>query len=152
MVDGTPFGRLEDAKPNWRGCLEHILTEQVEAWRNGARATVGALLEEVRNGALTPQEASAQLALTGLGYLAAGERVPRDVGPLLAIPNRSTFVGRLLAGSEWAGAPGRGGPWKDALRQAPAGVVLADPALNRVRINGVQERCTLIALDRYRDG
>ncbi len=140
---------VADSLPNWRDCLEHLLTSRVEAWRNGARATVGALLDEVRLGNLQPHEARQQLALTGLGYAGPGEVLPVDVGAVLAIPNRSQLVGALFAATKWAGSPGVGGPWKDALRQGPAEIVLTDKRVNRMRINGVQERCTLVALDAF---
>jgi len=30
-----------------------------------------------------------------------------------------------------------GGPWKDALRQAPAAIIITDKNVNRIRIGGV---------------
>lgn len=142
---------VEDAAPNWRDCLEYLLTAQVEPWRNGARSTVGKLLDDLNahGSQLSVDDVRRDLGMTGLGYLVKGERALAAVGPLLAIPNKSQLVARLFGGSKWAGSPGGGGPWKDALRQGPRDVVLDDPGINRVRINGAQQRCTLVALEAF---
>ena len=72
-------------------------------------------------------------------------------GVVLAVPNSHSLVLELFRGSVWQGSPGAGGPWKDALRQAPRGVVITDKMVNRVSIGGVQERCTLVVLKRFEE-
>ena len=52
-------------------------------------------------------------------------------------------------GLHWAGSPGAGGPWKDALRPAPAEIVIHDKTLIRIRIGGVQQRCSLVVLKNF---
>lgn len=42
-----------------------------------------------------------------------------------------------------------GGPWKDALRQAPAAIIITDKNVNRIRIGGVQQRCSLVVLKHF---
>lgn len=142
-AEGLP--EVEDAKANWRDCLEHLLGSQVEVWRHGARATVGQLLDDVVNSELKPADAKVQLGLTGLGLCLPGEKAPQSAGWLLAIPNSSPLVARLFQGRPW-----QHGGWKDALRQCPVeDLMITDKARNMVRINGMQPRCTLVAMGRY---
>lgn len=142
-ADSLP--EVEDAKANWRDCLEHLLGSQVEAWRSGARATVGQLLDDVTNQKIELPDAKTQLGLTGLGLALPGERAPHDAGWVLAIPNSSPLVARLYQGRPW-----QHGGWKDALRQCPVdGLVITDKTRNYVRINGMQTRCTLVAMGRF---
>ena len=142
----------EDRSANWRACLTFLLTARVEAWRAGSQHTVGAILDHVRavvNGETYAEDGSSEvkrvqsmLAQADLRVLLPGEF---DEGFTLAIPNESQLVATLFRDSVWAGAPGAS-VWKSALRQAPGSVVSFDPAFNRVRINGVQRRCTLVRL------
>ena len=68
---------VESAHQNWRNCLMWILTNQVEAWRNGKRSTVGQCLEDLtfyetqsvdeKDNAYSRADAVRDLAGTGLG-------------------------------------------------------------------------------------
>ena len=94
------------------------------------------------------------LAQAGLGLLRPGELDGGHVDPggwVLAIPNESQLVADLYKGTPWAGAGGSASVWKSALRQAPPEVICVDPRKNRIRINGVQERCTLVRLKEFSD-
>jgi hypothetical protein len=143
---------------NWRGCLTYLMTARVEAWRAGAQHTVGAILDHMAEAwsawsdkAHADDELKkvrAMLAQADLGLLAPGEF---DDGWTLAIPNESQLVAQLFRDSDWAGVPGAS-VWKSALRQAPGPVVSFDPLYNRVRINGVQRRCTLVRLAKLEEG
>jgi hypothetical protein len=158
-LSASSLPEVEDAAPNWRDCIMSLLTAQVEPWRNGARATIGKCLEDLKQGEariLTDGsgyhrgDATRDLALTGLGLLAPGELdgVPKEDGWILAVPNKSALVGKLFNGRPW-----QHGGWKDALRQCPPdyGVVIHDKERNRRRINGVETRCTLIVLERFHE-
>lgn len=167
---------VEDAKPNYRQCVDRLLTTPVRAWRNSNRNTIGKTIEETRttdpatgeardNDAILPMStAQRDIEIAGLGYfrtreIVAGvvrrDRVPMaealmryglpDHGHVLAVPNTSTKVAELLEGSDW-----QHGAWKDALRQCPVpDVMITHPDINRQSIDGTQQRCTLIVLDRY---
>jgi hypothetical protein len=142
-ADALP--EIEDAKANWRDCLEHLLGSQVDVWRHGARATVGQLLEDLTlPGKLELPEGKRDLGLTGLGLLLPGEIAPHDCGYVLAIPNASPLVAKLFNGRPW-----QHGGWKDALRQGPPEVIIGDKSVNRVKINGVRQRCTLVVMGRF---
>jgi hypothetical protein len=149
---------VEDAAPNWRACLTWLLTAQVQQWRSGARTTVGKLLADLASfnapDGFDINAARNELALTGLGLLAPGEllpSVPRDAGHILCVPNSSPLVGKLFEGTQWGGSPGAGGPWKDALRQAPETIAISHKDKNRISIAGVQQRCTLIVLKNFHE-
>lgn len=150
-VDALP--ESEDAMPNWRACLKHLLTAQVPNWRQGKRMTVGQIIEalNLNRDDYTPAMAKAELADCGLGLLVPGAVAGIDDGYALAVPNTHNAVMELFRGSVWQGSPGAAGPWKDALRQAPEGVVVTDRTLNRVYIGGLRERCVLVVLKRAMD-
>lgn len=148
---------VEDASANWRKCLNTILSSQVEAWRGVRRGTVGQLLEDIKrhrvDGTGTAEmevdidKARRDLAETGLGLVDPGTAADRIGNWVLAIPNEHPQVNKLLRGSDW-----EGGGWKDALRQCPIeGLIVADPKKNRVAIGGVQRRCTLVVMGKYRE-
>lgn len=150
----------------------------MKPWRNSSRNTIGQTLHELRTvdddghaveTSLDRATAVRDINIAGFGLfntreiagsefrrrLKAGERATLegvmreyglpDSGLVLAVPNTSVKVAEHLEGSDW-----QHGAWKDALRQCPvAGVMITDSAINRQQIDGTQQRCTLIVLDRY---
>lgn len=166
-VDNLP--EVESAMENWRRCVSHLLSTQVEPWRNGVRSTIGKCLADLEEGeragglvALEEQHklgdkgpynrnhARRDLEMTGLGLLAPGECkiVPPDAGWILAVPNGpAPMVSKLFRDT-----PYQYGGWMDALRQCPhEGVVIFNKDHNKVTINGMRVRCTLIVLSRFND-
>lgn len=143
----------EDAMPNYRAVYMHLMTAQVPNWRQGRRMTVGQIIEDLKKGLTDfgPDEAKRELADAGLGLVVPGAVALLEDGWVLAVPNQHNLVMELFRGSVWQGSAGGGGPWKDALRQAPEGFVVTDRAVNKVRIGGVQPRCTLVVLKRFED-
>lgn len=164
---------VEDAKPNYRQCVDRILTAPVKVWRNSSRNTIGQVIADMRTvddeGAsrepkITSDDARRDVNMAGFGLfstreivagvvraekIALGAALQRfglpDAGMVLAVPNASVKVAEHLEGSEW-----QRGAWKDALRQCPVpGVMVTDGRINRQMIDGTQQRCTLIVLDRY---
>ncbi|MFK8250201.1 hypothetical protein [Ancylobacter terrae] len=132
---------------NWRNCVSHILGARVPAWKQGNRQAVGQLIEDLKEGrdSLTLTEAQRQLAQAGLGLV-------RDLaiadGFILAVPNTSPLLSELFEGTVWAGQAGIGG-WSGALRQGPPAVIITDKHKNLRKINGMNVRCTLIALHEF---
>ena len=139
----------EDALPNWAACVRHIMTVQLPNWRQGRHPTVGQIIEKLEHNSdpnFNINTARAELADAGLGLCVPGE-MSGDVkdGYVLAVPNVHPIVSQLFNGTVWAGSPGAGGPWKDALRQAPAGVVITNREI-KYTIGGVRSRCTFVVL------
>lgn len=171
-ADALP--EIEDAKPNYRQCIDRILTAPVRAWRNSSRNTIGQAIADCKtiNEDGTPREkppldyaeARRDIMIAGFGLLNARQVVApvmrstgislaealqkyglRDGEQVLVVPNQSVKVAEHLEGSDWMH-----GAWKDALRQCPVpGVILTASEINRITIDGAQPRCTLIVLDRY---
>lgn len=143
---------MGDQDENWAECLKWLLAYKVDAWRTGQHVIVGAVLDDLRlkpaaERVITYDKAVTMLAQTGLGLIRP-QQVRKDIkGYVLAIPNRGQAVGKIFEGSKWAGGPGGAGVWASALRQGPEDVVVNDITANRPRINGDQQRCTLIDLD-----
>lgn len=114
---------MEDDNPNWRLALNRILSTPVEAWRGGARLTVGAMLSafatddqgEREGDHLTFDKLNRELAAAGL----AVKRPRKDrPGYTLFVPNQNPSLQRLFYGSKWFGELDAG-VWAGALRQAP---------------------------------
>lgn len=172
-ADSLP--EVEDAKPNYRQCVDRILTAPVRAWRNASRNTIGQAIADSRttHDDGSPREpdysyaqARRDITIAGFGLLNAREIVAplmrrdgltlaaalqasglTDGEMLLAVPNQSVKVAEHLEGSDW-----QHGAWKDALRQCPVpGVMITNSDITRLTIDGTQTRCTLVVLDRYHE-
>lgn len=149
LLAAESLPEIEDAQKQWRACIEYLLGVQVTVWRHGRRTTVGQLMEDLGDGNnpdFLPAQARRDLGDTGLGLCVPGEVAPIELGYVLAIPNNHPMVRDLFKGSTW-----QHGSWKDALRTAPAGLVLTDKARNRVRVAGQQKRCSLVVLKRFHE-
>ncbi|MFG1300353.1 hypothetical protein V5F49_11220 [Xanthobacter sp. V3C-3] len=145
LLAAADLPEKEDASENWRRCITHLLTSRVDAWRNGIRHTVGALLEDLKLNAISLQTANEQLAQADLLAIDASQVVPRARGYALAIPNQGPMVSQIFRGTDWGGEGGTG-VWSAALRQAPPAVVVSNKTNNRQRINGVQRRCSIVLM------
>lgn len=176
MLKADSLPEVEDAAPNYRQCVDQILTRPVKHWRNSQRNTIGQTLEELRTtdpitgeareAGIDRGTAKRDINMAGFGLfntheivapLMRKERVPLETalmrhglpaaGWVLAVPNRSVKVSEHLEGSDW-----QYGAWKDALRQCPIpGVILTHSDINKLTIDGTQTRCTLVVLDRYHE-
>ncbi|SFT67015.1 hypothetical protein SAMN05444141_102661 [Pseudovibrio denitrificans] len=135
----------ENAKENWRACLEHLLSSRVDAWRNGLRHNIGGLLEDLQSGVLGFDIARTQLAQVDLGIIQKDKILP---GYCLAIPNSGPALSQLFKDTAWGGQGGLG-VWQSALRQGPGSIVCHDKNFNKVKIGGFSKRCTLIVLDEF---
>ncbi|MCD0419496.1 hypothetical protein LOC51_19955 [Rubrivivax sp. JA1024] len=172
MLAAESLPEVEDAKPNYRKCVDQILTASVKSWRNASFNTIGQVIYGLRKFddagvAIEPEidlsTAKRHINVAGFGLFTArdvvagimrskGVSLPEALmryglpdGLLLAVPNTSTKVAEHLEGSDW-----QHGAWKDALRQCPVpGVMVTNADINKVTIDGTQQRCTLIVLDRY---
>jgi len=139
----------ESARENWRGCIEHLLTSRVDAWRNGKRHSIGGVIDDLMEqrqpsfaGDKPLDEARQLLAQVDMTI------VQRDGLHLLAIPNDGPAIAQLFRETAWGG-PGGMGVWSQALRQGPGDIVIFDKSLNKVKINGFSKRCTLIVLEKF---
>lgn len=164
LVGREAVAQEGDEIGNWRGAIRHLFGARIDVWRSGATTTVGRLLDGMREtgpDTMSTGEVRRMLADVGLGLKpkggpAKGEE-PRKgwvegcEGWWLGIPNEGDQLGRLYEGTNWGSKVRGKGGWGDAMRQAPEalGLISADKALNRMRINGEQMRCTLIDLDRW---
>ena len=155
MLATDKMSEYEDMSDNWRACLKHLLTSRVEAWRAGSRNTVGQLLDDLAReerdleSGFSCVDANKLLAQAGLHVLGKGNKVdPKSY--VLCIPNESQLVAAQFRETRWIGQAGAS-VWKSALRQGPATVICTDKGFNRVRVNGVQERCTLVRMAAFEE-
>lgn len=141
LLEARHLHEYEDANANWLGCLNHLLSVQVESWRNGLRLTPGQLVEDLweqpDGRVITFEEAQRQLGQAGLG-LRRDERGDR----WLVVPNQNPLTRKLFVGSKWGGDEGAG-VWAGALRQGPRTELWQE---GQCKVNGVKSRATLISL------
>lgn len=175
-ADSLP--EIEDAKPNYRQCVDRILTAPVKAWRNVQRNTIGQALADLQrgiqdqdDGAREPADydrktAVRDLSVAGFGLMNTREAVAgvmrREGIKLEAALQRYGLpaAGFVLAvpnqsvkvAEHLEGSDWQHGAWKDALRQCSVpGVMITASDITRITIDGTQTRCTLIVLDRYHE-
>jgi hypothetical protein len=136
-----------DARENWLGALSILLGKSVDQWRGGSQLSVGAVIEAVEAQDIDLKKANRQLAAISLKLLGKGER-PGSKGMVLCVPNSAPELARIFQGSDWGAGSSGYGVWTSALRQSPAGVLMSDVD-NRVTINRVTSRCSMIDLGVY---
>jgi hypothetical protein len=150
-------GERADRMPNWRQALDHLLSCEIQGWKDGIKPSVkGVLAGYVKHNTshtlddpddptvdLSLKAARDRLQLAGLWLLRPGAD---QIGPVLAIPTRGALLARMYAGTRYAD-----GGWTGALRQAPPGVLVMGEhgPSHRVKIGGLAERCTLIDMGAY---
>lgn len=138
----SEMAEFEDAVENWRLCLSQLLTAPVEAWRGGAKLTIGRVLQQFyeREEGATYSDTRNKLEQAGVAL------VKPDVAGgthWLGVPNQDPLLYHVFKTTKWGGEPGAG-TWKDALRQGPRSSLWDTGS---ARINGDLKRCTLISLD-----
>ena len=137
----------ETAEENWKACLEHLLTSRVDAWRNGSRHTIGALLEGYRDNQdsfFDLHKTRELLAQVDLGLLPKGQNKIDKASDFLAIPNKGPNLTSLFDGMPWGNSV-----WTYALRQGPPDIVEYRKEFNKVKIGGVSRRVTLVNLTAF---
>ncbi|MER8380699.1 hypothetical protein [Mesorhizobium sp. M1399] len=138
------LSEFQDAAENWQNCLTHLLSKRIEAWRGGARHTVGEVLTEFWEAdasdkdVITFVQARRMLEQTGLTVLKPKDRTEHYE---LLIPNQHTLLHELFRDSKWQGEL-TAGTWSGALRQAPEEIWRDGSA----RINGIKFKGVAIAL------
>jgi hypothetical protein len=137
------MAEFEDAVENWRGCLRHMLSVRVDAWRSGLRTTVGQVLQAYWDqDDMDITQANALLGQAGLRIVFKAQPGARHRN-YLVVQNQGPLVRQLFEGSKWAGDLGAG-VWSAALRQGPRGTLWE---IGNERVNGSKDRATLLALD-----
>lgn len=126
---------------NWRQCLDHVISVQVEAWRNtGIKfSSIGAVLHDYADpkpadDALQFSTARDILRKAGVSMNKPDQQHRKG---LLLVPNNHPGVQRLFAGTKWQGEAGAA-IWPKALKQAPREMWQAKNG----RITGRPQSCT----------
>lgn len=142
---------LEGNQPTWLQCTGFILTSIIDNYSGGQRRTVAQEIERLKDGEGGSNFADARERLAGADIGLMGTV---GSGLVLAIPNQSKTLGRLLADTPF-GDKGGNGSWKWALKRGPPGIVeqkydSGDGRKdNRVSVAGRQVRCTFINLKEF---
>lgn len=143
LLGQAGMAEFEDAVENWRLCLNHMLSTQVDAWKSGHRRTVGQVLVEWLSDVGDMNIGLAKTLLSQAGLALVNKRINQHSGWWLAVPNQNPLTRTLFDGSKWAGEISAS-IWSGALRQAPRGEIYE---VGQVKVNGVNQRCTLIRIN-----
>lgn len=138
-ADAVP--ELENVKPTWLDCIERIMTRPIDKFQGGQRQTVAQIVEDCRLNEINFGVAQTALAAADIGLL---EPDTVDTGLILAIPNQSDTLARMMEGTPYAQRGSSSTSWSWALRRAPKEIVITDKTRNRQTIAGMQRRCTLV--------
>lgn len=141
----TAVDRAEQLE-NWHKCINHLLACTIDAWRDGARPTIGGVLGDLKRGGLDMdvQWARARLELCNLGVRNRGDMGEPSQGPYLAVPADGPQLTKLFAQTDW-----HSGVWFTSLKQAPPQIVLRGRDKTVVKINDVARRCLLIDMTAF---
>lgn len=127
---------------NWHKCLNHLLDCTIDAWRDGVKPTVGGVLDRLTQ----PMDGDGLELRFGqqrlqLVNLSARDRRDPGEGFCLAVPRDGPQLKKLFADTEW-----QSGGWWQALKQAPADIVIrnAERRQQNIKINGTTRLCLLV--------
>jgi hypothetical protein len=131
---------------NWHSCLNHLMACTIDSWRDGKKPTIGGVMDELSYGNLDGDVmiAREKLELVNLGCKAKGYTGQPSDGPFLCVPADGPQINKLFAGTEF-----KQGVWNNALKQAPADIVVRDRVRQVVKINGVAKRCLLVDMKAF---
>lgn len=131
----------------WHECLARLLGSSIDAWKDGARPSVGGVMAQL---AAVPSEidlkyARERLELVNLTALDKGGLGDPGAGPYLAIPTlkNGPSLAKLFMGTKF-----EDGNWWNALKQAPAHIVVRGQK-STMRINGQPATVQLVDMAAY---
>lgn len=178
LLAASELPEVEDAAPNYRQCVDRILTSVVKHWRNSNYNTIGQVIELLRttdsagntiaeeDRGIDRNKAKSEINMAGFGLfnsheIVAGVMRSEKIGLTEALQRYGLpAAGWILAvpnrsskvSAHFEGSRHAQGAWKDALRQCPhPGIMIAHKDINERTIDGTRQRCTLIVLDRYHE-
>ena len=131
LLKASELAEYEGAEENWRLCLNVILGTPIDAWRGGARNTVGEMVDAFwrqstqasfdDGGQLDYGKMRKELTAAGLSIKKPNKSSNEY---LLFVPHQNPALQRLFMESKWYGEKGAG-VWSGALQQGPSDWVKA---------------------------
>lgn len=132
MARALSAERMNEANPreaNSASMLNHLITVPLDVFRGGTRMTIGELVA-IGSGAAQPKDGGPATPLACQEQLRAWSifidgmdkpgRDPRKGSTARVIlPNKSTALAKLFAGSQWYAEGGASGGWAQAMRRLP---------------------------------
>lgn len=121
--------RMNDANPreaNSLSMLNHLITVPLDVFRGGTRMTIGELVS-IGAGVSKPRDGESAVTAKGCqdqlrawsihidGFQTAQSRT--GTGARVILPNKSTALAKLFAGSQWYAEGGAAGGWAQAMRR-----------------------------------
>jgi hypothetical protein len=128
-----------DDVPDWRHCIDHMLSSKAEIYRGGDRKGLDRVVAEAagRKPGTDADDANRGLATYGL-------RVVMERGQWwLAVANQHRELGNIFQETKWRGRGGTSGGWRQALLRAPG----AMPRAASLRFEGLQSRVVLVPIE-----
>ena len=142
----TCFGLLclvrahsSDDVPDWRRCIDHMLTAAADAYRGGDRVTLGALVRQAADLVVGGDAEAANRALAAYGMRYVLEKGIR----WLAVANQHRQLAAVYDRTIWAARSGTSGGWRQTLLRAPGAL----PRENSMRFDGAMSRAMMVPLE-----
>ena len=143
---------LEGVEPEWKKCLDMILTSVIDVHTGGGKRTVAQELQRLK----ADPEATINGTRERLNAIDLSLRGSLETGLILVIPNQSQILGKALINTPY-GDLGGNGAWKWALRRGPPEIIIKEIDLgdgkmgNRATVAGAQRRCLFVNLKEYKE-
>ena len=135
-------------------CVHHMLTSPADAWRGGARETIGTYIRRAAGLDKTASDAARReadeiLGRIGLRVIDEPDHETGERAAWLAVANTHQGLAVVFKDTQWAARSGKLSVWMQAMRRVEARradggriVALADSR----SFNGISCRCTLVPL------
>lgn len=145
---------IGDKKAEWLKCFDMIQSLVIDQHIGGRKYTVAQVLTQFGDNDINLKEANDRLS--GADLALRGTKGSMEDPLLLAVPNSSRTLGRLLMNTPY-GHMGGNGSWRFALDRGPPEIIIrkiqgarGTKPSNKATVAGRQERCTFINLKQFR--
>jgi hypothetical protein len=144
-LNKASMAESEEDIPDWRRCLDYLMSAQLDFYRSGERRTVGSWVLQAAG--LKPGHdddiaiKDAQRAIENIG-LKVQDRVFAGGPPVkvIYIANSHNGLAQIFRDTHWAGRSGSSGVWAQAVKRVP------QSDSSKQRFGGVNSRCTCLLL------
>jgi hypothetical protein len=106
---------LADDVPDWRRCIDHLMTAAADTWRGGEKQTIGRLVAMAAKDFGEPDSVQSNRALAVYGV-----RVVLEKGVfMVAVANQHQGLAGAFQRTVWSARSGASGGWRQTLLRAP---------------------------------
>ena len=139
LFERENFAEAQEDLPDHQRCLEHLLTSQVDIYRNGTKRSVASWIRQAAGiDQKRTDKVAAQDALASLGMKICSKEYNNKK---LLVANSHQGLVQLFKETHWSGKAGTSGVWVQAVRR-----IEGSHAHGCIRFDGIGSRCTSVPL------